>query len=459
MIYRLRECWRKLHKWAEKRSAMQIIVMVFFAIIFCGAVVLTLPVSAKNGQRTPFLTALFTATSCTCVTGLSLVDTFTHWSMFGQIVILLLIQIGGLGFMTVMTLFLIAMHRKIGLKERLVIAQSFGLDKLSGLVKMVRRVLRRTLVLEALGATVLTLRFLADMQPLRAVWCGIFHSVSAFCNAGFDILGAVDVGGSLMPYAGDLVVNITLMILIVTGGLGFFVWDDVLHTKKFRDFSVYTKLVLVCSCVLIFGGAAVFALLEWNNPSTIGTMSGSEKILASFFQAVTTRTAGFYTIPQGALTDASIAVTDILMFIGGGSGSTAGGAKMVTVGALLLSVIATARGRSRVTVFHRTIDAEQIKNAVTVVLMMFIIALLSAVILSATNGLAMEDCFYETVSAIATVGLTTGITGQVNIISQVILIVLMFFGRVGIMTISLGFLFSDHAQERYRYADTKILIG
>ena len=459
MIYRLREFCRHMRKWAEKRSAMQIIAMVFLAIVLCGAVILTLPISAKSGQRTPFLTALFTATSCTCVTGLSLVDTFTHWSMFGQIVILLLIQIGGLGFMTVMTLFLVAMHRKIGLKEHLVIAQSFGMEKLSGLIEMVRRVLYRTLIIEAAGAVVLTCRFLMDMEPLRAIWCGIFHSVSAFCNAGFDILGAVKEGGSMVPYLTDPVVNITLMVLIVVGGLGFFVWDDLLQQKRFRKYSVYTKLVLVCSAVLIFGGAALYGVLEWNNPSTIGALPVSEKILASLFQSVTTRTAGFYMIPQGNLTDASIAVTDVLMFIGGGSGSTAGGAKMVTVGVLLLSVIATARGRSRVTVFHRTIGAEQIKNAVTVVLMMFIIAFVTGVVLSASNSLAMKDCLYESISAIATVGLSTGITGQVNVVSKMLLIILMFFGRVGIMTISLGFLFSDSTKERYRYADTKVLIG
>lgn len=459
MMYRLRALWQRLRRTAENLSAMQIIVMVFLLIVLSGALLLSLPVSSKSGKATDFTTALFTATSCTCVTGLSLVDTFTHWSLFGQIVMLALIQVGGLGFMTVMTLFFLAMRRKIGLKERLVIAQSFGVEKLSGLVKMVRRVLCRTVILEAAGAAILTCRFLLEMKPLRAIWCGIFHSVSAFCNAGFDIFGAVEQGGSLSAYVSDPVVNITLMLLIIIGGLGFVVWDDILQEKKFRKFSVYTKMVLVCSGVLIFGGATLFALLEWNNPATLGNMSVPEKLLAALFQSVTTRTAGFYTIAQGSLTDASVAVTDVLMFIGGGSGSTAGGAKMVTVGALLLSVMATARGRSAVTVFHRTIGAEQIKNAVCVVLTMFVVAFASAMVLSVTNSLAMQDCLYETVSAIATVGLTTGITGQLNLLSQIILIVLMFFGRVGIMTISLGFLLSDHTHERYRYAQTRLLIG
>ena len=459
MDYRLSGLRGRLHNKIERLSPMQIIVVVFLAIILVGALVLMLPVCAKDRRPTGFMTALFTATSCTCVTGLSLVDTFTHWSTFGQVVMLLLIQIGGLGFMTVMTLFFMVMHRKIGLKERLVIAQSFGLEKLSGLVKLVRRVLYRTLVIEAAGAVILSCRFLLQMPAGRAVWCGVFHSVSAFCNAGFDILGAVEEGGSLVNYMTDPVVCITLMVLILTGGLGFVVWDDVFSFDKKRKYSVYTKLVLVCTAVLTLGGTALFALLEWNNPATIGTLSVPEKLLAGAFQAVTTRTAGFYTIAQGSLTEPSVAVTDALMFIGGGSGSTAGGAKMVTAAVLLLSVVSAARGRSSVTVFHRTIEPKQIRNAVTVVLMMFAVAFGTAIVLSATNMLPMRDCLYETISAIATVGLTTGITGQLNLISHIILIVLMFFGRVGIMTISLGFLLSDSAAERYRYADTKVLIG
>lgn len=459
MSLKFRMLLRRLHRSVEAFSAMQIITLVFLVIILSGALLLMLPVSAKNGISTPFLTALFTAASCTCVTGLSLVDTFTHWSAFGQAVMLLLIQIGGLGFMTVLTLFFFALHRKIGLKERLVIAQSFGLEKLSGIVLLVRKVLTRTLMIEGIGALILTCRFLFQMPVGRAVWCGVFHSVSAFCNAGFDIMGAVEQGGSLVSYVADPVVNITLMFLIVLGGLGFFVWDDILHGKRWNNFSVYTKMVLAVTAVLIVGGTVIFALLEWNNPATIGGLGAGEKILAALFQSVTTRTAGFYTIPQGSLSDASIAVTDVLMFIGGGSGSTAGGAKVVTIGVVLLSVLATARGRSRVTVFHRTINEGQIKNAVCLVIMMFAAAFVSGLFLAAVNQLPLQDCLYETVSAIATVGLSTGITGQVNVVSKLILIVLMFFGRVGIMTISLGFLTVKQTEERYRFADTKLLIG
>lgn len=456
---KLRRIWLRLRRTIGSFTPMQIIVLVFLAIILTGGLLLTLPISSKSGVPTPFLTALFTATSCTCVTGLALVDTFTHWSTFGQVVMLLLIQIGGLGFMTIVTLFFFAVHRRIGLKERLVMAQSLGLEGLNGVVKMVKLVLLRTLIVEGTGAVLLTLRFCFQMPFGKALWWGVFHSVSAFCNAGFDIMGAVEAGGSLVTYVGDPVVNLVLMALITLGGLGFFVWDDILKHKRFKRLAVHTRLVLVISGVLTLGGAVLFALLEWNNPGTLGGLPVGQKLLAALFQSVTTRTAGFYTIAQGALTDASLVLTDVLMLIGGSSGSTAGGVKTVTVAVLLLSIIATARGRSRVTVFHRTINHKQISDAVSVVGMALIVAFGGAMFLSVSNGLPFMNCIYETISAIATVGLTTGITPSLNAVSQIIIIVMMFFGRVGIMTISLGFLLSDRAEERYRFAETKVLIG
>jgi len=456
---KLRKFWLRLRKTVDGFTPMQIIVLVFLAIVLSGGLLLSLPVSAKSGEATPFLTALFTATSCTCVTGLALVDTFTHWSTFGHVVMLLLIQIGGLGFMTIVTLFFFVLRRRIGLKERLVMAQSLGLEDLSGVVRMVKLVLQRTLIIEGAGAVLLTVRFCFQMPFGKALWWGVFHAVSAFCNAGFDIMGAVEAGGSLMPYVADPVVNLVLIALISLSGLGFFVWEDILKQKRFSKMAVHTRLVLVISAVLTFGGAALFALLEWNNPETMGGLRAGEKLLAALFQSVTTRTAGFYTIAQGALTDASLVLTDILMLIGGSSGSTAGGIKTVTAAVLLLSVLATARGRSDVTVFHRRIHPRQISDAVAIVGMVLLVAFGGAMYLSVANGLPFMDCIYETISAIATVGLTTGITPSLTAVSQVILIVLMFFGRVGVMTISLGFLLSDQTRERYRFAETKVLIG
>lgn len=459
MVERLVRLRRRIERMLGRLSAMQMIVMVFAAIILLGALLLSLPAAAKSGTSTPFLTALFTATSCTCVTGLALVDTFTHWSMFGQAVMLVLIQVGGLGFMTIVTVFYSVARRKIGLKERLVMAQSLGLEQLDEIVSMVRKVLLRTLIVEGVGALILTVRFSVEMPVCKALWWGVFHAVSAFCNAGFDVMGAVDAGGSLMAYTGDVVVNLVIIGLIFVSGLGFFVWDDVLRNRRFRKCSVYTRLVLVLSVSLTIGGGALFAYLEWNNPGTLGPMPVGEKLLAALFQSMTTRTAGFYTITQGALTDASLVLSDCLMLIGGSSGSTAGGVKTVTMAVLLLSVLATARGRSRVTVFHRTVAPKQISDAVAVVTMALVLAIGGAVVLSAANGFGFMDCLYETISAIATVGLTTGITPMLGAGSHLILIVLMFFGRVGIITISLGFLLSSRTEERYHFAETKLLIG
>ena len=438
---------------------MQMIVLTFLAIILLGGLLLSLPISSRSGQWTSYLSSVFTATSATCVTGLTLFDTYTYWTGFGQAVILILIQVGGLGFMTIASLFFLLANRRIGLRQRVLMAQSLGIDQLSGIVKLVHHVLVRTAIVEGVGALILTIRFSLLVPFDRALWWGVFHSVSAFCNAGFDVVGAVDVGGSLIPFVGDWVVNFTIIALITVGGLGFFVWEDVLSKRSFRKTTVYTKMVLIISAILALGGGAVIALLEWNNPATLGNLPAAEKCLAALFQSVTSRTAGFYSIPQGTLRDATKTITDVLMFIGGSSGSTAGGVKTATMGVLVLAVIAAARGRSRVTVFHRTISAQQVSDAVAVTSMVFGLALSASLVLSATNGLPMIDCLFETISAIATVGLSTGITPLLNEISQILLIILMYFGRVGVMTVSLGFLFSNAAEERYKYADTKVMIG
>ncbi|HIR50711.1 MAG TPA: potassium uptake protein, TrkH family [Candidatus Avoscillospira avicola] len=449
----------RLRRLFSRISPMQMIVLTFMAIILLGGLLLSLPISSRSGQWTSYLSSVFTATSATCVTGLTLFDTYTYWTGFGQAVILILIQVGGLGFMTIASLFFLLANRRIGLRQRVLMAQSLGIDQLSGIVKLVHHVLVRTAIVEGMGALILTIRFSLLVPFDRALWWGVFHSVSAFCNAGFDVVGAVDVGGSLIPFVGDWVVNFTIIALITVGGLGFFVWEDVLSKRSFRKTTVYTKMVLIISAILALGGGAVIALLEWNNPATLGNLPAAEKCLAALFQSVTSRTAGFYSIPQGTLRDATKTITDVLMFIGGSSGSTAGGVKTATMGVLVLAVIAAARGRSRVTVFRRTISAQQVSDAVAVTSMVFGLALSASLVLSATNGLPMIDCLFETISAIATVGLSTGITPLLNEISQILLIILMYFGRVGVMTVSLGFLFSNAAEERYKYADTKVMIG
>ena len=449
----------RLRRLFSRISPMQMIVLTFMAIILLGGLLLSLPISSRSGQWTSYLSSVFTATSATCVTGLTLFDTYTYWTGFGQAVILILIQVGGLGFMTIASLFFLLANRRIGLRQRVLMAQSLGIDQLSGIVKLVHHVLVRTAIVEGMGALILTIRFSLLVPFDRALWWGVFHSVSACCNAGLDVVGAVEVGGSLIPFVGDWVVNFTIIALITVGGLGFFVWEDVLSKRSFRKTTVYTKMVLIISAILALGGGAVIALLEWNNPATLGNLPAAEKCLAALFQSVTSRTAGFYSIPQGTLRDATKTITDVLMFIGGSSGSTAGGVKTATMGVLVLAVIAAARGRSRVTVFRRTISAQQVSDAVAVTSMVFGLALSASLVLSATNGLPMIDCLFETISAIATVGLSTGITPLLNEISQILLIILMYFGRVGVMTVSLGFLFSNAAEERYKYADTKVMIG
>ena len=437
----------------------QLIVLVFLGIILLGAGLLCLPAAARSGQPTPFLTSLFTATSATCVTGLIRVDTGTHWTMFGQVVILLLIQVGGLGFMTIACLFFFALRRRIGLRQRMVLAQALGSDTYSGIVSLVRNILRGTAAVEGVGALILFFRFLPEFGFGRALWYGVFHSVSAFCNAGFDVLADVDVGGSLCRYATDPVVNFTIMALIVIGGLGFAVWGDIRHHRRFSRLSVYSRLVVIITTVLIFGGAGVFAALEWNNPNTIGELTAPQKLMAALFQSVTLLTAGFATFDQNALSDVSKAASDLLMLVGGSSGSTAGGVKTATVGVILLSAWSTARGRTSVHVMKRRIPRQAVENASALFILVLLLSGLGAAFLSIADHVSLENALYETISALCTVGLTTGITSSLGTASQIILIVLMFFGRLGIMTISVGFMAANRAEERVSYAETKIMIG
>ena len=349
---------------APKSRAMHaamVIAVGFALIILAGALLLMLPCAAKSGRATPFIDALFTATSATCVTGLVTVSTAVHWSLFGKCVILLLIQIGGLGFMSVMTAASLLLRRTITLRERMVIGAGFGLDSSGGIVRLMRRVLVGTFLLEGVGAGLLSIRFVQQFGPLRGVGMGVFHAVSAFCNGGFDLMGTPDDPFcSLVHYAGDPLVNLTIMALIVLGGLGFFVWSDVWDHRRFCRLSLHSKLVLAMSGVLLGGGFLLTLLFEWSNPATLGGMSVPHRLLAAAFQTVTLRTAGFNTIDQSALTDPSQAVACVLMLIGGSPGSTAGGLKTVTVAVLALSAVSALRGRTSVTAFGRTIEPRSI---------------------------------------------------------------------------------------------------
>ena len=440
-------------------SPTRIIALTFAAIILSGALLLTLPIASRSGVSCGFRPALFTATSATCVTGLVLYDTWTQWSGFGQTVIILLIEIGGLGFMSAASLVVFLLRRKVGLKQRLVMAQALSLTDMQGVVRLQKVVLFGSLAVQSVGALILFLRFLPEYGVLTALKWGLFHSVSAFCNAGFDIFGCINPGASLLEFNSDPVVLLTLGALVVIGGLGFLVWQEIVTVRKFRNFSVYTKLVLVMSGSLLLIGMILFCLLEWNNPGTLGHMGAGDKLLNGLFQSITVRTAGFAAVDQGKLTDASKAVCMVLMFIGGSSGSTAGGAKTVTMVVLVLFLTARARGREQVSVFKRTIPNSQVLDAMTIVSLLMFLAVFGAIFISATSPISFVDAAFEAVSALATVGITAGVTTSLSIPAQILMIIYMYFGRVGILTISLGFLMGNKAEDRFRYANTNLLIG
>ena len=440
--------------------AARVLTGFFLLVIFLGSVLLSLPVSSRNGESCGAMTAVFTATSATCVTGLSLVDSYSQWSAFGQVVLLGLIQIGGLGYMAFVSVLYFLLRRRFGLRERLVLQQAMALDELEGVVRLVRLMLAGTFLVEGAGALILVFRFLTEYPLKKALWLGVFHAVSAFCNAGFDILGFITPGASLGAYRGDVVVNLTLSALIAIGGLGFFVWNDLLMLRqKNHRLSVHTRLVLWTTGILLAGGTLAILALEWNNPATLGGMPVGKKILAAFFQSGTTRTAGFAAVDQGSLTGSGKLVSMLLMLVGGSSGSTAGGIKTVSVALLFLMSYSVLRTRKETVLFGRRIPQQQMASAASIALLVSGLGLMGGMILSATNGLALSDCLYESISAICTVGLSTGITAGLNLGSKILLIVYMFFGRVGIMTISFAFMTKIPPDNAVRRPEARVLIG
>ena len=446
-------------KQSKATNPTKTIALAFAGIIVLGALLLTLPVSSRSGISCGFRPALFTATSATCVTGLVLYDTWTQWSGFGQTVIISLIEIGGLGFMSAASLVIFLFRKKVGLKQRMVMAQALSLTDMEGVVRLQKLVLLGSLSVQGIGALILMLRFWPEYGFTTALKWGIFHSISAFCNAGFDIFGCITPGASLMEFNSDPVVILTLGALVIVSGLGFLVWQEIITKRSWKNFSVYTKLVLATTFWLLLFGWFFICLLEWNNPGTLGSMSVGDKLLNGLFQSITVRTAGFAAVDQGQLTDAGKAVSIMLMLVGGSSGSTAGGVKTVTMVVLVLFLAARARGRSTVSVFKRTIPDAQVLDAMTIVSIVAGLAVFGAVFISATSPVSFVDAAYEAVSAIATVGLTAGATTNLSIPAQLLMILYMYFGRVGVLTISLGFLIGNRADERFEYARTNLLIG
>lgn len=444
-------------------STTQIVLLSFLAAIFVGSLLLSLPISAADGCPVPYIDALFTATTSTCVTGLVTLPTATAWSSFGHVVILVLIQIGGLGIVTVMSGVMMLLNRKMGISDRLLIQDAFNLNTMAGLTKFVRNVLVGTLTVELLGALLYMTVFIPEFG-LRGIWISWFTAVSAFCNAGIDIIGL----NSLCDYATNPLINLTSGLLIALGGLGYIVWWDVLRVMQsrsrknphfFRHLTLHSKIAITATLALLFAGALIFLLTEFHNPFTIGNLSLWDKIQVSLFQSVTTRTAGFASVPQEHLTNAGALSSLVLMVIGGSPVGTAGGIKTVTLVTLLASAQATIRGKKYASLFHRTITVSSIRKAVAVVSTFMMILLASTILLASCTDAPALDILYESVSATATVGLSRNLTASLNLWGKLVIIATMYFGRVGPISLAVALGSGSEGQNLVSDPPEEICIG
>ena len=423
-------------------TTTQIILLSFLITILIGSFLLSLPISSANGKSVSYLDALFTATTSTCVTGLVTLPTFSTWSFFGQAVILLLIQIGGLGVITIMSGVMLLFNRKMGIGDRLLIQDAFNLNTMSGLIEFVKNVLFGTLIIETLGAILYMFVFVPEFGK-KGIWISVFNSISAFCNAGLDIIGE----NSICNYATNPLINIVTSSLVILGGLGYIVWWDVLRVirkrtpqnkKVFRYLSLHSKIVIAVTSILIVIGALLIFVFEYSNPLTIGNMALSDKIQVSLFQSITTRTAGFASVPQENLTDPSTVVSMLLMLIGGSPVGTAGGIKTVTVAVLFCSAFATITNKNSASLFGRSISESFVKKAVAVVVAFVTISTVSTVLMLTICNAPAIDVIYETVSASATVGLSRNLTARLNTFGKIIIIITMYFGRVGPISLAVA---------------------
>ena len=423
-------------------STTQIILLSFLITILIGSFLLSLPISSANGKSVSYLDALFTATTSTCVTGLVTLPTFSTWSFFGQAVILLLIQIGGLGVITIMSGVMLLFNRKMGIGDRLLIQDAFNLNTMSGLIEFVKNVLFGTLIIETSGAILYMFVFVPEFGT-KGIWISVFNSISAFCNAGLDIIGE----NSICNYATNPLINIVTSSLVILGGLGYIVWWDVLRVirkrtpqnkKVFRYLSLHSKIVITVTSILIICGALLIFVFEYSNPLTIGNMTLSDKIQVSLFQSITTRTAGFASVPQENLTDPSTVVSVLLMLIGGSPVGTAGGIKTVTVAVLFCSAFATITNKNSASLFGRSISESFVKKAVAVVVAFVTICTVSTVLMLTICNAPAIDVIYETVSASATVGLSRNLTARLNTLGKIIIIITMYFGRVGPISLAVA---------------------
>ncbi|WP_281519556.1 TrkH family potassium uptake protein [Acidaminococcus timonensis] len=435
-------------------SPSQLIALTFVGLILAGAVLLMLPIASTDGSSLSFVDALFTATSASCVTGLVVVDTGTYFSVFGQLVVIALIQLGGLGLVLFATLFSVVMRKKIDLQSRLNIQASLNQNELDGVVRMSLRIAKYTAAIEAFFGTVLALRFFPE-YGLKGIYFGYWHAVSAFCNAGFDLFGHYQ---SLTAFVGDPVVNLSICLCIILGGLGFAVMRDVLKKRNFRQLKLHSKLVLTVTATLIVVGTAVIAFLEWHNPGTLGSLSGSDALWASFMQSVSPRTAGFNTIDMNALRIPTMIFIILLMFIGASPASTGGGIKTTTFALILLNISQVVRGRSECEIFGRRVGNDTIFQAFAITSMSMLWVVSATLLVTCLEDTSFLYALFEVVSAFATVGLSTGLSQHICTASKIILILSMYAGRVGFMTFALA-LTAQKPEKHIHYPKENIIIG
>ena len=427
-------------------------------IMLIGALLLNLPIASNNGQSIGFLNALLTSTSAVSVTGLVVVNTAEHWTLFGKVVIILLIQSGGLGFMTLATLVALITGKRIGLKERLIMQEQFNQDSLSGIVKLTKFAILATLTIEGIGALLLSTRLIPIYGPVKGIGYSIFHAISAFCNAGFDLFG-----DSMVPFVGDTVMNLTIAGLIILGGLGYTVYIDIKQSKNYKMLSLHSKVVLIASALLIVGGAVVVFISEHNNPNTMGNLTLYEKVLSSFFQSVVARTAGFYSIDLAGMVNTSAFFIIILMFIGGSPSSTAGGIKTTTFATILLTLISVVRGKEDVEVFKKRIPQWHITKAFILLSVSLILVSVITILLTMTEpDKTFIDLLFETMSAFATVGSTRNVTPELSTMGKILITFTMYSGKVGLLTLALGLANRGKGtpnKKNYKYPEGKIIIG
>ncbi len=439
------------------------IVIGFLSVILIGTILLCLPISSKSGEWMPFIDGLLTCTSSVCVTGLIVVDTAVYFSLFGQIVILVLIQIGGLGFITLTALVFLIMGKKITYERRVTIQESLNQDKVQGVVKLVKNIIQLVFIVELIGFLCLAPSMISIYGWGDGFFKALFLSISAFCNAGFDILGTSTTQfANLAPFAQSALVLLPIMFLVVIGGIGFIVIFDIGKKFKGQKLSLHTKVVLSVTAILVFGSALLFGILEWNNPNTIGNMSFGNKIMNILFQSITPRTAGFTTFDQTGMTQASLFLTDALMFIGGSPASTAGGIKTTTLVVLLIAIFKSENANGNIAFFKKKVSTKMVKKSLRVIVLALILIIMSTFMLCAFEGgaVTISQALFESISAISTVGLSLGITPILSVGSKIVLIFLMFVGRVGAMTLTLALANRKHnITDDIEYPDSKILIG